>query len=150
MEAALKATSPDFESTVESVRTIMRGNQRGTRPERAIRSSVHRLGLRFRKDCRPIPGLRCEADIVFSRERIAVFIDGCFWHGCPLHGHVPQRNSAYWQAKIARNQQRDARNAAALVEAGWAVIRAWEHENPVDVAARVEACVMERRHRAAL
>jgi DNA mismatch endonuclease (patch repair protein) len=139
---ALKDTEPDFASTPNAVRRIMSGNRsRDTAPERRVRSQLHRVGLRFRKNCRPIAGLRCEADVVFPSERVAVFVDGCFWHGCPEHGHLPGRNSAYWRAKIERNVERDGRNGRALAEAGWLVVRAWEHEDPAAVASRVQAAL---------
>lgn len=123
----------------------MQGNQRGTRPEVAVRSALHRRGLRFRKNVRPERGLRCEADIVFRRERVAVFVDGCFWHGCPRHGRVPRTNGDYWSAKLARNAARDDRNGRALKSAGWAVIRVWEHDAVDDVADRVAVAVVQRR-----
>jgi DNA mismatch endonuclease (patch repair protein) len=94
--------------------------------------------MRYRKHVRPDPLLRCTADVVFSRERLAIFVDGCFWHGCPQHGRKPARNSGYWSAKLDRNAARDARNNALLEENGWTVVRAWEHEDPRDVAARIE------------
>src|SRR4051794_10611396 len=105
----------------------MQGNRgRDTRPEIAVRSALHRRGLRFRKHRRPIADIRCEADIVFPRERIAVFVDGCFWHGCPRHGRVPRTNRDYWEVKLAANVRRDQLNTARLEQAGWAVVRVWE------------------------
>jgi DNA mismatch endonuclease, patch repair protein len=124
----------------------MQGNRKtGTRPEVAVRSAVHRLGLRFFKHRQPLPGLRCSADLVFPCEQVAVFVDGCFWHRCPLHGVRPATNSVYWDEKIARNVARDRRNDQALERAGWAVLRAWEHEPAEVVAARVRAAVVARR-----
>lgn len=129
-----------------AARSVMRGNQaRDTKPEIAIRSALHQQGLRFRKHAVPLEGLRCRADIVFPRERIAIFVDGCFWHGCPSHGLRPQTNQAYWDAKIARNVQRDSRNNNVLSEAGWKVVRVWEHE-PVETAVvRIETLVRRLR-----
>ena len=100
-----------------------------TKPEVALRSALHRLGYRFRKDYR----IRVETgwvrpDIVFPRARLAVFVDGCFWHGCPTHGRRPQVNEWYWLPKLQRTQERDATNTAALQAAGWQVVRLWEHE----------------------
>jgi len=127
-------------------RLVMQGNRsRDTKPERLIRSLLHRRGLRFRKHLRPIQPLRCTADIVFPKERCAVFLDGCFWHGCPLHGEQPVANAEYWEAKIRRNRDRDLRNTQALTDAGWLVVRAWGHEDPEEVANRVEAAVLGRR-----
>lgn len=102
-----------------------------------MRRRLHAAGLRYRVDYRPIPTANRRADIVFTRRRIAVFIDGCFWHGCPTH-HVPSRtNAEYWQAKIARNAQRDADTDTLLREHGWKPARFWSHEDPADVAAAV-------------
>jgi DNA mismatch endonuclease (patch repair protein) len=86
---------------------------------------------------RPEPDLRCEADIVFRGKRVAVFVDGCWWHGCPDHGVLPTANRDWWAEKIARTAERDRRNDRTLQEAGWRVIRVWEHEHPVQAADRV-------------
>jgi len=124
----------------------MQGNRsRDSRAEVAVRSALHRSGLRFRKHARPLPDLECEADAVFRPERVAVFIDGCFWHGCPEHGRRPSGNAPYWHAKLGRNVARDRRNDSLLHEAGWVVLRAWEHEDPTAVAERVRAVVVDRR-----
>ncbi|HEX2391980.1 MAG TPA: very short patch repair endonuclease [Solirubrobacterales bacterium] len=127
-----------------AVRASMQGNRkRDTRPELALRSELHRRGLRYRVDRRPLKSVRCRADIVFPRQKVAVFVDGCFWHGCPEHGTSPQTNAAYWSAKIARNVERDRLNEAELSAAGWAVVRVWEHEISVDAADRI-ARLLER------
>jgi DNA mismatch endonuclease (patch repair protein) len=88
-----------------------------------------------------MPGLRCRPDVVFSKARVAVFVDGCFWHRCPQHLTDPRTNSTYWAAKLDRNVARDRRNDAALEAAGWHVIRVWEHESPSGAADRVEAAL---------
>lgn len=113
----------------------MRSNRRAdTKPESRLRSELHRIGLRFRKDYLVRAGdVRIKADIVFTRQRIVVFVDGCFWHGCPEHGHLPRSNSHYWTSKLARNAARDMRVTAALEADGWVVLRLWEHV-PVDQA----------------
>lgn len=130
----------------EQTRAVMKGNKgRDTQPEVAVRSALHAMGLRFRKNARPLPGLRCTADVVFPTERVAVFIDGCFWHGCPEHGRVPKTNSPYWSEKLERNALRDRRNERALDEAGWIVLRHWEHEPSVKVAHEVHMQVLRRR-----
>lgn len=119
---------------------IMRGNRRSnTRPEVALRSELHRRGLRFRKDLalRPARRLR-RVDVVFPAARLAVFVDGCFWHACPTHGNRPQVNTAYWSVKLARNVERDEQVDCELADAGWTVIRVWEHESVCDAADRVE------------
>jgi DNA mismatch endonuclease, patch repair protein len=106
----------------------MLGNKRrDTKPELAVRRLLHARGLRYRVDLAPLTGYRRRADVVFTRRHIAVFIDGCFWHGCPQHYRVPGTNAGYWQPKIARNVERDAETTVALVAAGWTVLRYWEH-----------------------
>jgi DNA mismatch endonuclease (patch repair protein) len=115
---------------------VMQGNRRtGTKPEIAVRRALHAHGLRYRVDL-PInvAGIRVRPDIVFTKRRVAVFIDGCFWHGCPLHSNQPRTNPSYWETKIARNKERDIRVNAALEDNGWTVVRAWEHEPPEQVA----------------
>jgi DNA mismatch endonuclease, patch repair protein len=109
----------------------MKGNRRAdTKPELALRSALHAQGLRFRKDfqLRTSAGSKVKADIVFPQDRIAVFVDGCFWHGCPEHGRTPKANTTYWGPKLARNKQRDQRVTDDLRADGWSVIRIWEHE----------------------
>ncbi len=116
----------------------MQGNRkRDTRPELALRSVLHRRGLRYRVNVRPVQTLACRADIVFRQQKVAVFVDGCFWHGCPEHGTSPQTHPMYWNAKIARNVERDRSNDANLAAAGWIVVRVWEHEPPEKAAIRV-------------
>ncbi len=119
----------------------MQGNRsRDTAPELAVRRLVHAVGLRYRVNARPLPTLRRTADLVFTRRRVAVFIDGCFWHGCAEHHRQPGANADYWSAKVARNRERDADTDAALTAAGWTVLRFWSHVDPVEVAeAIVEA-----------
>lgn len=108
----------------------------GTQPELAIRSELHRRGLRYRVNDRGLPG---RPDIVFTRARIAVQVDGCFWHGCPEHGSVPKSNTEWWRTKLEANRDRDVRNDATLSADGWLVIRVWEHEDPSAVADTIEA-----------
>lgn len=128
-----------------AARTVMQRNRRrDSTPELAIRRELHRRGLRFRVDF-PIRcggGRPIRPDIVFTRSRVAVFVDGCFWHGCSSHGKPPKSNAGYWSAKIALNQDRDARQREALESAGWVVLRLWEHE-PTDAAASaIEAAIL--------
>jgi DNA mismatch endonuclease (patch repair protein) len=121
------------------VRRSMQSNRpRDTRPERALRSALHRAGLRFRKHVRPEPGLACEADVVFPSAKLAIFIDGCFWHGCPTHGSRPRLNSDFWTRKLDRNRERDRANDEALVAAGWNVHRIWEHVRVDDAVTEVQ------------
>ena len=125
------------------VSTRMRANgRRGTRPELELRSALHRLGLRFRKDHPIRAGERViRPDVVFTRWRIAIFLDGCYWHACPEHGTRPQRNTAYWDDKLARNVARDRAVDEALGASGWQVVRIWEHEPRGQAAERVAAVV---------
>ncbi|GAB10049.1 very short patch repair protein [Gordonia araii NBRC 100433] len=119
---------------------------RDTKPELEIRRRLHELGLRYRVAIAPEPGLRRRADIVFTRARVAVFIDGCFWHGCPEHGRSTfNHNADYWPAKIATNVARDADTSAKLDAAGWHVLRYWEHEDAADVVEEIRRTVLAVR-----
>lgn len=121
---------------------------RDTKPELAIRRLLHASGLRYRVDVRPEPEIPRRADVVFSRARVAVFVDGCFWHGCPEHGRREHRvNAWYWPEKIQRNVDRDADTTRRLIDRGWTVIRIWEHEPAADAAARVSAAVRRGERR---
>lgn len=120
----------------------MRANKRrDTSTELAVRRELHARRLRYRVDFAPVPGLRRRADIVFTRARIAVFIDGCFWHGCPIHATSPKRNADYWGPKLAANIARDRDTDRRLTDAGWLVVRIWEHQAPVDAADLIELAV---------
>jgi DNA mismatch endonuclease, patch repair protein len=120
----------------------MRSNRsRDTGPELALRRAVHALGLRYRVATRPVPEVRRTADLVFPRARVAVFLDGCFWHGCPEHYRAPTANSTYWSEKVERNRRRDREVDAILTEHGWQVLRVWEHESVLDAAHRVVQAV---------
>ncbi len=107
---------------------------------------LHARGLRFRVD-RAVLDRRRRADIVFGPSRVAVFVDGCFWHGCPEHATWPKKNAAYWREKIDTNRKRDRDTDEQLTNAGWAVLRVWEHEDVKVAADRVEAVVASRRPR---
>ena len=114
----------------------MRANRRtDTKPELALRRALHRLGYRYRKDYRLDldSGRRVRPDIAFTARKVAVFVDGCFWHACPEHGSKPRANEWYWSPKLIRNVERDRVNDAALILAGWIVVRLWEHV-PLDEA----------------
>lgn len=127
------------------VRRSMQSNKgRDTRPELALRSAVYRLGLRYRVSVRPIAAVRRTADLCFTRASVAVFLDGCFWHGCPAHHTVAKTNAAYWADKVERTRRRDAETDMMLAAAGWTVVRVWEHEDPGVAAQRVAAIVGQR------
>jgi DNA mismatch endonuclease, patch repair protein len=119
-------------------RVMQRNTRRDTKPEVALSSAVHAAGLRYRRDHRvEANGVCVRPDLVFTRRRVAVFVDGCFWHGCPEHGTTPRTNTGYWIPKLARNRERDGRVTGALEKAGWTVLRIWEHEPPEAAASRV-------------
>jgi DNA mismatch endonuclease (patch repair protein) len=111
----------------------------------ALRSELHRLGLRFRVHRRPVPGFRATADIVFGPTKVAVFVDGCFWHRCPIHAIPPRANSEWWAAKLQANVDRDREIDVRLRKEGWLVVRVWEHESPSGVAPEILRAVSERR-----
>lgn len=118
--------------------------RRDTLVERALRSQLHRRGYRFRVDFPvPVEGRSPRPDLAFTRAKLAVFVDGCFWHGCPEHGGQPKRNTHYWGPKIARNVERDREQDARLTAAGWTVIRIWEHEDLQAAVRRVEQALGE-------
>ena len=126
----------------------MRANRkRDTGPELALRRALHRMGLRYRVAARPpvLKGRIGRADALFTSARIAVYLDGCWWHACPEHFRPAKTNADYWGPKIERNRARDSAVDAALAAAGWISIRVWEHEDPSIAARRVAAAVRGRR-----
>jgi DNA mismatch endonuclease (patch repair protein) len=124
----------------------MRANRsRDTKPELALRSAVHALGLRYRVSARPLAGLRRTADLVFPGAKVAVFLDGSFWHGCPQHHTIAAANAKFWADKVSGNRARDVDTDARLAEAGWVSVRVWEHEDPAEAALRVREVVAARR-----
>ena len=118
---------------------------RDTDPERRLRSILHRRGLRFRVNRRLTTGPACYADLAFGPSRVAVFVDGCYWHGCPQHASWPKSNAEWWREKIAKNQRRDGETTRRLRDTGWLVIRIWEHDDPTCAAAAIEEAVISRR-----
>jgi DNA mismatch endonuclease (patch repair protein) len=129
-------------ASTPAVRTVMQGNRkRDTRPELAVRRLLHGRGLRYRVAYRPLRDLARTADLVFPLARVAVFVDGCFWHACPEHFMAPRTNTTYWTSKIERNRLRDVLVDSDLEKAGWRVMRVWEHEDPESVASRIETMV---------
>jgi DNA mismatch endonuclease (patch repair protein) len=133
------ASSPTIRLVMQAVR------QRDTAPEIVLRRALHAYGLRFRKDCRPEENVKCKADVVFPRIKVCVFVDGCFWHRCPLHFQLPKTNSTWWDEKVQATVDRDARQTRLLASRGWTVIRVWEHKivdgSFANVVARVRALV---------
>ncbi|MFJ3280268.1 very short patch repair endonuclease [Streptomyces halstedii] len=119
---------------------------RDTAPELSVRKLLHALGLRYRVAAKPLPELRRTADIVFRPAKLAVFIDGCYWHGCPEHYVPPKTNSGYWSDKVSRNVTRDRDTDSRLRDAGWTVLRFWEHESPDNCVLTITATVSRLRN----
>jgi DNA mismatch endonuclease (patch repair protein) len=146
---ATRTPSPDdsrsWASTPAVRARMQRQRTRDTAPELAIRRLLHAAGLRYRVDVAPLPGMRRRADIVFGVARVAIFVDGCFWHGCPQHGsRTTHSNSRYWAEKIERNRSRDVDTDQRLTEVGWLPLRVWEHEDPRTVADMVIEIIRSR------
>lgn len=134
--SALTAPTPGRSRNMAAIK------RRDTKPERAIRSLLHAAGKRYRVDvCLDLGGVRPRPDILFTRARVAVFVDGCFWHCCPEHGRQPGVNGGYWGPKLERNIARDRAADAALTAAGWTVVRVWEHEPPGEASERILAAL---------
>lgn len=133
----LQAAEGSWASSAATRRVMLANRSRDTGPEVAIRRLLFAAGLRYRVDYRLSPPLRIRADLVFKGPRIAVFIDGCFWHGCEIHYVAPKSNTTYWSEKLAGNVSRDRATDVALEEQGWTVLRYWEHVRPEDAAAEI-------------
>jgi DNA mismatch endonuclease (patch repair protein) len=136
---------PSAAIDVTTSRRMARQRTRDTKPELLLRSELHQMGLRYRVDA-PLPGMpRRRADILFTRAKVAVFVDGCFWHGCPQHKTAPANNGAWWAVKLARNIERDRETADHLTSLGWTVLRIWEHEDMTHVATDIDRVVRSGR-----
>ncbi|MFF4710292.1 very short patch repair endonuclease [Streptomyces eurythermus] len=136
-----------MDTTPETRARMSRQKSRNTEVEMALRRALHAAGLRYRVHRKPLKGVRREADVLFGPAKVAVFVDGCFWHGCPQHATWPKTNADFWRAKIEGNRRRDMDTDERLASAGWLAVRVWEHEDPVEAAARVVAFVRARRAR---
>lgn len=119
--------------------------QRDTAAEIALRRELYKRKLRYRVNYKVLDRPRRVADVVFPGPKVAVFVDGCFWHGCPEHATWPKTNPDFWRSKIEANQARDEDTNARLIAAGWYVVRVWEHEFPTDAADRIERLVKSLR-----
>jgi DNA mismatch endonuclease (patch repair protein) len=136
------AAHPGASSATVS-RRMSTARRKDTAPEIALRRELHARGLRYRV-AHPVPGQRRRTiDIAFTRAKVAVMVDGCFWHGCPEHGTKPRANSAWWTEKLAANAARDADTDRVLTELGWRVVRVWEHESVGVASARITAVLEE-------
>ena len=132
----------------DGVRRSMQSNKgRDTKPELALRRLLHAQGMRYRVSSRPLPKVRRTADIVFSGPKVAVFVDGCFWHGCDDHHTVAATNAAYWADKVRRNRERDQETDQLLRDAGWLPVRIWEHQDPHSAADEIIQLVRARSSR---
>lgn len=139
---ALSSLVPPVASSSAAAATMRANRRRDTKPELLLRSMLHRQGWRFRVDYPvDVSGRRVRPDIVFPKRRVAVFIDGCFWHSCPEHGQTPKTNSAYWEAKLSSNKARDSADSHALQRDGWKVVRVWEHDQIDDAVETVKAAL---------
>lgn len=123
---------------------MSRQRRRDTAPEVALRRELHRRGARFFVDRAPVSGLRRRADLVFPRLKVAVYVDGCFWHRCPDHATDPKNNAQWWAEKLAANVTRDRDTDMKLAANGWQVVRIWEHEAAATAADKVQACLRTR------
>jgi DNA mismatch endonuclease (patch repair protein) len=131
-------------SSDDALRRMKLQQRRDTKPEMALRRELHRRGFRYRVDVSPVAGLRRRADIIFTSARVAVFVHGCFWHGCPDHGTKPKANAEWWAEKLERNISRDVDTRQQVEAAGWAVVEMWEHEDPIDVADKLALLIRSR------
>ena len=137
------AEHPEASSPLARTR-MKRQRQRDTAPEIAIRRLLHAQGYRYRVDY-PIPGLRRRVDLAFTAKRVAVLVDGCFWHACPIHGTKPKQNREWWEEKLSANVARDRDTDRYLTEHGWIPVRVWEHEEPADAVTRIVAALRSRQ-----
>ncbi|WP_119288114.1 very short patch repair endonuclease [Streptomyces sp. YIM 130001] len=147
MPDELEPTVPEgsWASSAARRRNMQAIRSRDTKPEQMIRQLVHAQGFRYRVSARPLPSLRRTADLVFRPAKVAVFIDGCYWHGCPDHYVPPKTNPGYWSDKVLRNMTRDTDTNTQLSKAGWLVLRFWEHEEASLCADKIAAVVVARR-----
>ncbi|MDX3571608.1 very short patch repair endonuclease [Streptomyces sp. ID05-47C] len=146
-DAEWEAPEGSWASSAARRRNMQAIRSRDTKPEWLIRRLVHAKGLRYRVAAQPLPDLRRTADLVFRPAKVAVFIDGCYWHGCPEHYVPPRTNSGYWSEKVLRNVKRDRDTDQKLKEAGWLVLRFWEHEPSGACADEIALTVLKRRKR---
>lgn len=131
-------------SSTDALRRMQNARRRDTAPEMALRRELHSMGLRYRVDRAVLPGTR-RVDVAFMRAKVAVFVDGCFWHFCPLHRTLPKANARWWLNKLKANRQRDVDTNRRLRRAGWCVERIWEHERAELAAERISALVGRRQ-----
>lgn len=136
-----KSALPSSQAAHNRMKAVRRS---GTKAEDLLRKALTELGLEYQVDARPIPESSRKADILFPNEKVAVFVDGCFWHGCPIHGTQAKANAEFWHEKIEVNKRRDLDTNRTLEETGWFVFRVWEHDDPQEIANRIAKFVMDR------
>lgn len=144
--ASTRPTADRFECDSATRGRMSRIARRDTKPELALRRALHARGWHYFVD-RTVAGTRCRPDLSFPRLRVAVFVDGCFWHFCAEHTHLPRRNGEYWLAKLNGNRRRDEGTTRRLEADGWSVVRVWEHEAPSEAVQRVEDALVRARGR---
>lgn len=137
----MSATTDSWAKNPATAKSMRSNRSRNTMLELRVRRALHQDGLRYRVDFAPLVGLRSRADIVFTKKRVAVYLDGCFWHGCPEHCRAPSVHPDYWLPKLERNRVRDRESTAKLEGAGWIVLRFWEHEEVERVVAAIRAAI---------
>ncbi|HML39854.1 MAG TPA: DNA mismatch endonuclease Vsr [Bellilinea sp.] len=133
-------------SSFAAKRRMEAAKPKDTLPEIKLRAALKELGIDFEVDVKPIEDLKRRADILFREDGIAVFVDGCFWHGCPIHGTQAKANAEFWTEKIKRNKDRDVDTNQRFEAAGWTVIRVWEHEYPIEAAMKIAEIIERRRN----
>lgn len=131
-------------SSKEIQKRMQGQRRRDTKAEQLVRTELRKLGVRYRGDVKPLPGINRKADIVIRKAKVAVFVHGCFWHGCPDHSRATRSNTKWWAEKIKRNRERDADTQAELESEGWAYVPVWEHEEPALAAQRIKSVVEQR------
>lgn len=144
-EKAKRRIRNPIPSSEAALKRMKAAKPRDTAPEKALRSELHKKGLRYRIDTKPVKELNRRADIVFRSAKVAIFVDGCFWHGCPIHGTQAKANAEFWKIKIKQNQIRDEDTNKRLKKAGWRVVRVWEHENPEKASQNIYKLVLKRQ-----
>jgi DNA mismatch endonuclease (patch repair protein) len=133
-------------SSFAAKRRMEAAKPKDTLPEIKLRTALEEIGIHFEVDVKPIENLQRRADILVREDKIAVFVDGCFWHGCPIHGTQAKANAEFWADKIKRNKERDADTNRRLEADGWTVIRIWEHDDYIEAAKKI-AQMIERIRR---
>ena len=134
-------------SSFAAKRRMEAAKPKDTLPEMKLRTALEQLGKDFEVDVKPIEDLQRKADILFREDKVAVFVDGCFWHGCPMHGTLAKANAEFWIDKIKRNKERDKDTNQRFEAAGWTVIRVWEHEDPIEASMKIAKIIERKRNK---